>query len=458
MEQFISILLGVLIAIAVFNIIKLKKSKNIDLRSWIFVILATLLIPFGIAWAIQSVHETEIQAAIMGIIVFCGLGAIFAILAWRGIFPKSDSGERETDSDTSRLGVKITVLILLIIAVLSLPITLIMQKTSAVLSNKEKIQGMFQNHLLSDKALPKVVKQILAYQTLYGEYPDKLEIRMIQSVISGVEDEEMIKLLNVLFPEKERLQLSNEAIDVMGQWLNSTAAYPEFEFETTPYVTRLKDNAEFVIRWIYRNFSLPPMTSEQVQKFSNGEFSNNFTDYIGTPPDSIKEQLIAPAAQALKSQIDSANIPDVINLSKNLSQTTPEADMLTRKNKIENIKNIFNVGWILPVLIMVAALVILYFSKLKLLSWLGVSVLLIGLFGLCMIFWLSSPVDITESLVVRLSESAPPPGLGVMYYSLPNLLRAVGQSLLPIMIILTFLGLILSAVAYFNNIKRLFVR
>lgn len=57
-----------------------------EARFWpdgIMVLLANLSIIFGVAWAYESIIEYEIQAAVMGIVSFGGVGVIFAVIAYR---------------------------------------------------------------------------------------------------------------------------------------------------------------------------------------------------------------------------------------------------------------------------------------------------------------------------------------------------------------------------------------
>lgn len=79
------LLLGIvftLIQIIIFN--QLKK-KNVS-QFWLsnaLLLIANISILFSIAWVYESILETEIQAAMMGLLFFGGPGIILGIITYR---------------------------------------------------------------------------------------------------------------------------------------------------------------------------------------------------------------------------------------------------------------------------------------------------------------------------------------------------------------------------------------
>lgn len=67
-------------------IIRTTLSKYDKAKLWpncILAILSNFLFIFSLAWAYASLLEHEIQAAMMGLLVFGGMGMIVAIIAYR---------------------------------------------------------------------------------------------------------------------------------------------------------------------------------------------------------------------------------------------------------------------------------------------------------------------------------------------------------------------------------------
>lgn len=442
---------------AVYHLIRIHNQRKIDLRSWIFSALAILLIPFGIAWAVTSFREAEPQAAWMGILVFSGLGAVFGILAWRAIFPKEKTETRlEGAHNIKGLGLKTGAALLLAIAIFTLPVTLIIKNVSSTFKNQQQVSELITQHVISDKALPPFVKKTLAYETLYGEYPEKLEERMMQSMFSGVTDEEMIRLIDFILPEHERIQLTNEAASAVGRWFGSKDAYPELQIKPGVYLQRADQNAEELIRWIYKNFSLPPMHDTTVAKFNNGIFSDNFQDYMGTPPDSIRKTLITPAATAIRAQLATVEVPQAIDLKEEISKETSQADMLAQKEKISYMGSMAGKLWIIPIVLIALAIGMIYFAKSNLIRWVSWPVLILGLCGVIIASNFTKPDGIIDSIIEKMAENAPAPAMAIVYQMFPEVLRQAGQPVMTWMVVLSILGLVLIGVAYFKRIQQRF--
>lgn len=61
-----------------------KNEKNLKFwMSYAMVLIANLSLIFSIAWMYESILETEIQAAMMGLLFFGGPGIILAIITYR---------------------------------------------------------------------------------------------------------------------------------------------------------------------------------------------------------------------------------------------------------------------------------------------------------------------------------------------------------------------------------------
>lgn len=74
--------------VAIQLLIRYKLMQVGKAKLWpncILVLIANAAIMFSLAWAYGSIVEFETQAAFMGIVVFGGVGIIFAIIAYRVI-------------------------------------------------------------------------------------------------------------------------------------------------------------------------------------------------------------------------------------------------------------------------------------------------------------------------------------------------------------------------------------
>lgn len=452
MELFTLISLSAAFALSLYYFILKAKKNGYSTRTWSFGITAIILIPFGAAWAATSFGEGEPMAAYMGILIFSGLGLIFGLLAYNSLARSKDHPDRSAQSDgqssTAKLGVTIALIMLISVAAILLPLALGLKRTAGMLGNKASVTELVAEKVLSDEALPLIIKKTLAYETLYGKYPETLKERMMQSMLSGVAPGEMVRLLDPVIPATERLAILDEAANSISSWLTSEETYPQMTLGPGLYFSRLGNDPEFLVRWIYKNFTLPPMRDTVVAKFNAGEFSDNFDHYMGTPPDSIKEMLIAPAALALQKQLAAVEVPAAINLADQLQQQVTAEEITARKRSVKRVFLVFGWAWLLPVLLLVAASVIIVTTKRPLFKWLAIMLLCLGVVGSLMISPLRDMDGTVYTLVETASGQAPAPALAILFYTMPVLLAHVGELLVPLVNGLLIVGLILLAVAY----------
>ncbi len=457
MEQFLLTVISVFFVLTLIWTIRKGLKLKVKARAWIFAIAALLLIPFGLAWCVTSFGENEPTAGYMGIFVFSGLGIISVILAYKEFFPGAVSGKTEKGSSTP-IGKLVLVCAIGLLVALTLPLSIVTRNMTRTLSDKEKAQQMVFDHLLSDQALPNVVKKGLAYETLYAGYPSHLKFRMIQSMVSGVENEQMVHLLDTILPEKERKRLLNELAGATEQWFTTDNAYPDYALEPMPYFEKIEGNPEMVVRWIYHNFSLPEMKRATLENVVAGNFSENFDDYMQSPPDSLKERMIVPAANALGKQLESAEVPAYINIGDEMKTGMDEAEVLGIKKKIRGASTLLKNLWILPVILIGLLVFILFRSigKSKRLKWMGWSLLGIGVLGLLFSLPLQNVYATTSDIVLRLSEKAPPPALALIEALSYPLLDQAARPALTLLYAIVLLGGLLLILAYAKGFTTFF--
>ncbi len=73
--------LGALMLLAFQYANRFRRVRKFDWRTWSSITLSILLIALGLAWAYISFLEDESKAAWTGLILFGGLGIVFAFLA-----------------------------------------------------------------------------------------------------------------------------------------------------------------------------------------------------------------------------------------------------------------------------------------------------------------------------------------------------------------------------------------
>ncbi|MEM9982215.1 MAG: hypothetical protein AAF734_06950 [Bacteroidota bacterium] len=453
METFLLIVVCSAAVLAIAYFVRFSKQNHIARRAWVFGIGALVLIPFGLAWAVTSFAEGEPFAGYMGVAIFSGTGLIFALLAYNRIVEKTTP----VDTSSGNVGLQILVGLLVVLGALLLPISLASTRIASLIGNQENATTLIHQQILSDEALPIFFKETLAYETLYGAYPKTLEERLMQSMISGVSNEQLIALLDKTLPEKERLVLLDEGAMAVSKWFNSDQTYPEWSLEVSPLLTRMNRQAAFLMGWMYQNFELMPMPDTTIAKFNKGEFSDNLKEYLGTPPDSLKQQAIIHGALALQKQIATAKAPDKIAVADQLKEKTPPAAMKAQKSTLATVLTLLKISWLLPLLLFVVAFGLANWKlpqRLKTNGWLLLTMATVGL----VITW-GTIGDITGTVYKFVEGSAgetPSFILAFLDQFLPAFLQSLKAFLLRFNIGLLLLGLLLIAFAYQNVMRSLF--
>ncbi|MGD1839424.1 MAG: hypothetical protein ACFB0B_00785 [Thermonemataceae bacterium] len=453
METFLLIVVCSVAVFAIAYFVRFAKQNHIARRAWVFGICALVLIPFGLAWAVTSFAEGEPFAGYMGVAIFSGAGLIFTLLAYNRIVEKTTP----VDTSSGNIGLQVLVGLLVVLGALLLPVSLTSTRIASLIGNQENAIALVNQQILSDEALPVFFKETLAYETLYGAYPKTLEERLMQSMISGVSNEQIIVLLDKTLPEKERLVLLEDGATAVSKWFNNDQPYPEWSLEVSPLLTRMNRQAVFLMGWMYQNFELMPMPDTTIAKFNKCEFSDNLKEYLGTPPDSLKQQAIIHGARALQKQIAAAKAPDKIALADQLKEKTPPAAMKAQKSTLATVLVLLKMSWLFPLLLFVVAFGLANWKlpqRLKTNGWL---LLTMGAVGL-IVTWgtIGDVAGTVYNFVEGLAGEMPSFVLAFLNQFLPAFLQSLKTFLIPFNISLLSLGLLLIAFAYQDVIRSFF--
>ncbi|MCL3781298.1 hypothetical protein EMN47_12985 [Prolixibacteraceae bacterium JC049] len=439
MEQLLNSFILTATVIALIWLFKLNRKQKFNTRAWVFSLLATILIPFGLSWGVTSFFEGEPQAGWVGIFSFCGLGVVSTILAIQTINPNLITKGLFSIPD-DKVGFRITAIILLLLGFLSFPASYLATRLINQFSDKSAMNELILDNVISDESLPLFIKKTMAYQKRYYEHPGSLKKRLMQGMIAGVTPEGMNDLTNMFMPENERAILLHKGINSIEQWLITDQNYPKFRLAPMLYAQRAEKNTEQLVRWVYANISMPPMKDSIANAFRKGQFSSNMEDYMGTPPEDIKESLIQPLTNIIRNQIKSAEIPKKIELSETLKQKVTTKEMQANKKKMRTILMVFSNFWIISLLLITAGFALVFiarFNWIKCLSW---STLLFGLRMIPGVILFSNSNHFIRDLIPEMVEKVPAPALAFINFIIPQMLTPIGTTFKSIMITCLLIG------------------
>ncbi|UOY08288.1 hypothetical protein L0P88_06970 [Muricauda sp. SCSIO 64092] len=459
MEQlFLILICSAALALAVYLYQKGRQQK-VTTRVWIFGALGLFMITFGLAWCVTSFEEGEPFAGYMGILVFSGVGVLSGLLAYSRW--KKDRPAKKTISMVVKkpvpVGIAAVIALLTVLGAILLPYAIGGNRFLNLFNSSEKLYAQIEKNVLSDRALPFFVKRVLAYETLYGEYPDNLEQRLMQSMASGIKDSEMKRLMDSILPKKERLSLLKRAIGSGVVWLDNKEPYPQLELQMALYTNRLMEKSEFLMDWLYKNFNFPVMDSIAVSKVNAGVYSEQMSDYMVTPPDSLKSGMIANGAIALQKQLDGIEIPGQMNMAAQIRPNLSESDAHKLKSQVNTLSAFLGWTWLLPIVLLMVAFGLTLWKLPEPMKYLGFILVTVSGVGLLVCDPLRDIPTTVHMLIQDLDDMAPSPALALLDRMAFETLKST-TFLLPMYNIILLVGLGLLLFAHRNGILRILQR
>jgi len=379
------LILGGLIFTAITRIYSFTKNRKIEKRFLMLLYFSVLLIGFGLSWCYTSFLENEPRSAYMGLIVFSGLGLVLGAL---GLWNVMDfqTAENDQESGESKLEMswkQAVAIVLLVVFTLTLPAAWLFRSTVAIVSDRKQVSTYLGDNILSDKALPGVIRKALEYEAWLTRIEEPLESRIIKSAISGIDRAAMVELFGYIDPEKERLVVLDDLTSALYDWLEGDAVYPSLTLQTGVYLNNIETNAEALIFWIYKNFPIPECGPVQIQEFKKGNYGNDLQKLISCiPPESLQKKIAPVGGALIKAQLDEKNPPTIVNVTEKMKEKIPAEKISTVKR---NIRTLFFLGstlWILPVVLLLIGLGLAARSLKSVVAWVSWPFFFTGLFGL----------------------------------------------------------------------------
>ena len=442
MGTILSFASGVIMIILLHYLIKRHEKSALSKRTWTIVISGAIFIIFGLAWGITSFAEREPQAGYLGIAIFSGFGIVLLAIANREL---SNSDSKMVPSKGSLSAKKIVAAVLIIISALTLPFTFFTNILSDSVLDSKLIVSTIDKNVLSDKALPVIIKKRTMYQNAYDSDTILLADRMILNVVSGVEADNWIQLFDKIMPENERLQLAQKSVNSINSWLESGEDYPEFTLETKKYLSRVETNTQFLAEWVFHSFTLPPSTQAQIDAYKQGQFPTEFDKYMegGIPPAELMDKIIPPASEALKASLLSADIPQYISLSETIAQSISPKELKNKKAQMLSSLSVLKYLWVFPILILIIALGLVVRSPKQFLKWIQWPLLLSGTIGVLLVYKLDHSIEIINSIIPSMATLVPAPALSVIYFVVPAFLKQIGSAMYASMLVVLVAGIVI---------------
>ncbi|MBT7191614.1 MAG: hypothetical protein HN916_15670 [Anaerolineae bacterium] len=321
---------------------------------------------------------------------------------------------------------KIISTILLVVFLITLPVSLLAFNASTQLLSEENLPEILMESTLSNKALPQRVREAVWYQSWYGEGLDDGP-RML---ITGIHNQQIVKLFGMVLPESDREALVTDIAEGLFGWLGNDAPYPDVVIESGAIIENVKTNAADIGYWVHESIKVPPCNEEIETNIANGVFSEDMMNVISCNPSNANHQAVGNhLGEIITGMVATAPVPESIDVGAQLSANMDEESALATKDQLNRVRNLTRILWILPILLLVIGLALLGRDRKTLLAWAGWPLFISGLIGIILASRLASPTLILENAFMPPPASMPAPAAPIVMAILGQLLTTVGSAL-----------------------------
>ena len=321
---------------------------------------------------------------------------------------------------------KIISTILLVIFVITLPLSLLAFNTSTQVISEENLPDLLMESTLSNEALPERVREAVWFQYWYGEGLDDAP-RML---ITSIHNSQFVKLFGMVLPESDRQALVTEFAAGLMDWLGNDAPYPDIVIESGAIVENVKTNAADIGYWVHESIKVPPCNAETEANLVNGVFSEDMMNIISCNPSNANHEAVGNhLGEIITGMVATAPVPESIDVGKQLSSNMDEESALAAKSQLNRVRTLTRILWIIPLLLLVIALALLGRDRKTLLTWAGWPLFISGLVGIILASRFASPTLMLENAFMPPPAAMPAPAAPIVMAILGQLLTTVGNAL-----------------------------
>lgn len=345
--------------------------------------------------------------------------------------------------------------ILLALFALLLPATLVISNAAGTLFNQEKLSALLMTNVISDEALPALIKEMTIFEVENSSKEKTLDMRMMTNVLSGVEADEWLDLFAIVLPEEARIALVEDLVGGIFAWFGSVDAYPDIVIPVTGILGGVQENLLPVTAWVFDAFRVPPCSDELAAGFEVGDYGDDPTALITcTPPEEMTNDVVAAASVMLGDMLSAQAPSEDIVLADQISASMSEEAMLAQKKTANTMRRILPLAWALPALCLIIAAGMVIRSPQDAITWLQWPFFATGLIGLILGLRLTNPALMLQNALVPPPAGAPAPAIAVVIKLLESLLGEAGAVVLWVTTPLLLIGAGMLAYTYQENLKQ----
>ncbi len=310
-------------------------------------------------------------------------------------------------------------IILLVVFVFTLPASFLIMDVSRQVSSKDRLTSLITTSVLSNEALPQRIREMIWFHHWYG---GGLEFGP-RYLLTGIRAGEWVELFGIILPEKEREKIAGSLLGEMFSWLDNNEPYPKIEIDLDPVFTTIRSNLDKAALWIVNTFKVPPCKEDRLKEIEAGNYGDDLEALISChTPEAYKAGVAGHLAPMILNKLDEANPPEKIDVTGKLKEKVAESRIVEVKSRVNRIRKMLSLTWVLPLLIFSLALAVIVRSLDEWTAWAGWSLLAGGLLGGILTWRISNPLPILDHALM-------PPPTGMKPQAVPVLKGLMAQLL-----------------------------
>ena len=338
------------------------------------------------------------------------------------------------ENSTSVLGRAIALLLGLGFVV-SLPLTILALAWGRVLFSPEQMTDILAAELVDSGAL-----QRAAVEAFLQRSGPQDQLNPEPGSLDFLDRQELDRLVETLFPPEWAHDQLRANVEILYAWIDSDLAQPAFRLDLRPLKDRLQaGGAQELVTVIVDSW--PGCSAEQVQQLEGEGFAaGELPSVTCEPPEPLRSRLINTGTELLLER--STSLPSSSPISGEGLATEEQQGVTTLKRGLRFLRELSDVGWMLPTSLLGLIVALAVRSWPALLRWWGAPLLGSGLSSFLTLF-------ISQAIIqqARNSEGLQAASGGffepILQSVITRLLDTVGGRIFGMALLLTIVGLAL---------------
>ncbi len=233
--------------------------------------------------------------------------------------------------------------VLIVIAILGLPVSVLLNQVAGKFFSKEFTSQMLYEKVFNTHDLAYLMRAIANERI---KDVQDLKTGMIIAIFSKADSRKWEELLQTLLPQEQLKPVVDHTLEGFYDWQGNAADYPDIQLHTEPFVKHLSANTEFLFRWAHSVTRPPQLKPDELSRLKAQGFGDSIPPLLlSGVPDSIYDAFAKRGGELMAGQLAKANVPKVIDLTGIIKEKTEVEQLRNIKGKLQLLQGVSQWAW-----------------------------------------------------------------------------------------------------------------